>query len=177
MIVKITRILFFLLFFSFNIMVILRIFNVTFFIGVTDLFWFTFVCAVITWGILIYKLKKIVFAILPICIYAFVFYLAVFRVGGFFNSTVHTTKIISSSSNYSVIVKEFDRPIHSCCAIYKKCFLNVYYMVYIDDMEKDYYPFYENSGVYEWLDKDTIKLSFPYSKASDKYKKFTIDFD
>lgn len=177
MIVKINRILFFCCFFSFNIMVILRIIGITFFIGINDIFWVTFVCAIIAWGILIHKTKKIAFAILSICTYAFIFYLAIFRVGGFLNSTVHTTKIISSSSNNSVIVKEFDRPVHSCCAIYKKCFLNVYYMVYINDIETNYYPFYENSGFYEWIDEDIIQLSFPYSKDSDKYKTFTINFD
>lgn len=173
---KITRILFMCCFFSFNVMVILRIIGITFFIGTIDIFWFTFVCAIITWGILIFNTKKIAFAILPICIYTFIFGLAIFRVGGVSNRSVHTTKIVSSSSNNSVIIKEFDRPIHSCCAIYKKCFLNVYFMVHINDMETNYYPFYENFGVYDWIDDDTIQLSFPCSKDSDIYKTFIINF-
>lgn len=174
---KVSRILFFVVFSLLNIIVILRMVGIAFFIGTIDIFWILYICSLIAWGIIFFKTKKTIFAILPICSYGLLLVLAMFRVGGFLNNTVHTTKIISSSSNNSVIVKEFDRPIHSCCAIYKKCFLNVYYMVYINDMETNYYPFYENSGFYEWIDEDTIQLSFPYSKGSDKYKTFTIDFD
>lgn len=173
---KAIRIFFFILFFILNVAVILRAFGIAIFIGTKDIFWGVYICSLITWAILIYKKKKMIFVIIPLCVHGLIFGLALFRIGGLTN-TAYITKIVSSSSNNTVIIKEFDRPIHSGCAIYKKCFFNVYYMTSLTDMETNYFPFSENIGVYEWNDENTIQLRFPYSRGSKNYKTITVEFD
>lgn len=171
---KLSRILFFIAFCLLNLIPFLRIVGIALFIGNTDIFWIIYICNLLAWGGIFFKTKKALFAILPICSYGLLLIVAMFRVGVPLGTT-HTTSI--TSSNHSVIVKEYDRPVHSCCAFYKKCFLNFYYLEYMTDTETKYYPYYEKSGNYEWNDKDTLQLCFPYSKGSEKYKTIIIHFD
>lgn len=172
---KCIRVLFLVIFFICNIMLILRIFGIAVFISAKDIFWGVYVCSLITWAILIYRKRKVVLFIIPLCLHSLLFALALFRIGGI-GHAAYITKIVSPSEKNTVIIKEFDKPVHGGCAIYKKCFLNIYYMTYLIDLETNYFPFSEETGTYKWSDEDTVQLSFPYSKGSEKHKTVTVTF-
>lgn len=171
---KIIRIIFSAVFFLLNAAVILRMFGIALFIGTYDIFWIVYSFSLLVWIVLICKTKKKLL-IVPLCIYGCIFCIAPFRIGGI--SDVHMTKIESPNAENTVMVKEFRRPIHSGFSIYKRCFLNIYYMTSLKDMQTGYYPFSEGKGEYEWLDEDTVTLKYPYSKDSDKFNEVTVKFN
>lgn len=118
-IMKIIRIIFSAIFFLLNSAVILRMFGIALFIGTYDIFWIVYSFSLLVWIVLICKTKKKLL-IVPLCIYGCIFCTAPFRIGGI--TKVYTTRLVSPSSDNTVIIRGFDRPVHSGFSIY--CFTN-----------------------------------------------------
>ncbi len=101
------------------------------------------------------------------------FFVSLFRVetiGG----TEHFNTISSDEGKYTVVVQEFQRPMHSGFAIYKKVFPNVYKCEYLSDVKTGFLPFENGDCIYEW-DNDLLQISFRRDENT-AYITVSIDF-
>ena len=117
--------------------------------------------------------KNLAIFILGFLLYTSAFLVSLFRVGSI-GGTEHFYPISSDDSKHTVVIQEYQRPIHGGFAIYRKVFLNVYKCEYFTDLRPGFLPFESGDCNYEW-DSDLLQISF---RRSDNtvYETVSIDF-
>ncbi|SFC59733.1 hypothetical protein [Ruminococcus albus] len=143
------------------LIVILRYFGIAVLPEPSSAFWTIFAVSAVSFIILMCRKankKNVVLFIAGLFIYFFMFFVSLFKVGTI-GGTEHFNTISSDDGKHTVVVHEFQRPIHSGFAIYRKVFLNVYICEHWTDVRTGYFPFENGDCKYEW-DNDTLNISF-----------------
>lgn len=159
-----------------TLLVILRLFRIAVFLKPSNIFWIFFAASILSFIVIMCKKankKNVVLFIGGLLLYVFVFFVSLFRVGTI-GGIEHFNTISSDDGKHIVVVQEFQRPMHSGFAIYRKIFPNVYKCEYLYDVKSGYFPFESGGCTYEW-NNNLLQISFKRDEDTE-YKTVSVVF-